>query len=569
MNARTNLRMAAGRAAVEAFKSCGTDAIFGLMGSSTLDLYDALYDNPQIRYIGVRDERAGAHMADAYARITGRPGVMIAGQSGPGATNLVTGLAQAKLAYSPMLVIAGLPLTGHIGKDAFQEVDQNTLFLAVSKKVINVPSAQRIPELIGEGMQIAVAGRGGPVVLNIPRDLFAQEIDFKPASKPGTVVSAGHLSPSQMSEVVTLLKVAKAPVIVAGGGIKWARGQDAVIALAEALDIPMVASSGHADVVPSDHPLFFGYAGPAPYGNPVARKAVHEADLIIVLGSRLGFNTTLFGNDVVASGTPIVQADIDADAIGKYYPVRFGVVGNPAAFAEGLREAWVAAGKNRSWKNRLPELTGLRTELWANREAKAERSTASPLRPEPVFAALRKALPRDTLLALDSGTLCRQAADMLNYYEPPALLTPLDFALVGFGFAAGLGAKVAAPERTVVSISGDGGFGMTMIDIATAVQSRIKTVAIVLDNDCWGSEKAYQRDFYDGRYIGDSIVNPRFDLTAKSVGADGAFVTEAEEIAPAIEKALRAETTFVIQIKIDPDATVSSRKDALQHRLKT
>lgn len=158
---------------------------------------------------------------------------------------------------------------------------------------------------------------------------------------------------------------------------------------------------------------------------------------------------------------------------------------------------------------------------------------------------------------------------MLNYYEPPALLTPLDFALVGFGFAAGLGAKVAAPERTVVSISGDGGFGMTMIDIATAVQSRIKTVAIVLDNDCWGSEKAYQRDFYDGRYIGDSIVNPRFDLTAKSVGADGAFVTEAEEIAPAIEKALRAETTFVIQIKIDPDATVSSRKDALQHRLKT
>jgi acetolactate synthase I/II/III large subunit len=558
----------AAQAAVEAFKVSGVDTIFGLMGSSTLDLYDALYDTPEIRYVGVRDERAGTHMADAYGRITGRPAVMIAGQSGPGATNLVTGLGQAALAYSPMLVIAGLPMSNHIGKDSFQEIDQETLFRPVAKKVLTVPSGQRIPEFIQDGLRVANSGRRGPVVLNIARNLFADRVKVDLSPPRHNTIYAGHLSPQEMSRVMDVLLSAKAPVVIAGAGIKWARGHAEVMRLAETLHIPIVASSGHGDVVPNDHPLYFGYAGPAPYGNPIARSIVQQADLIIALGTRLGFNTTLYGHEVVARGTKIIQVDLDAGAIGKYYPVEIGIVGDASSFAACLFETFQSRKSSvPAWQSRLPGLVAQRTQLWEERDRQAEQITV-PLRPEPVFAALRHLMPRNTIIAVDSGTLCRQAADMLTYYEPPALLTPLDFGLVGFGYAAGLGAKVATPDRPVVSISGDGGFGMTMIELCTAVQSKINTVALVLDNDCWGAERAYQRDFYGGRFIGDSILNPRFDLVAQSSGGDGCYVTKADEIKPALERAFGADVPFVIHMKVDAAAAVSSRKDALKHRIK-
>ena len=176
-------------------------------------------------------------------------------------------------------------------------------------------------------------------------------------------------------------------------------------------------------------------------------------------------------------------------------------------------------------------------------------------------------MPRDAIVALDSGTLCRQAADLLRYYDPPALLTPLDFALVGFGYAAGIGAKAAAPDRPVISLAGDGGFGMTVMEICTSVQSHINTVGIVLDNECWGSEKAYQRDFYDGRYIADTIISPRYDVVAQSCGAEGYFVTAPGELADAVVKALKTEKPVVIHVKVDPEAIVSSRRDALKHRV--
>ncbi len=555
----------AGLAAVEAFRACGVDVIFGLMGSSTLDFYDALYDAKDIKYVGVRDERAGTHMADAYGRVSGKPGIMIAGQSGPGATNLVTGLGQAYMAYSPMLVIAGLPMSKHLGMDGFQEIDQNVLFGPVTKRVFNVPSGDRIAEFIQEGYRIANTGRRGPVVLNIARDLFAEQVPIKPLTFSKTVYTAGRLGDAEMAEAAALVKSSEKPVIVAGGGVKWGRAQESVLRLSQSLGIPVVASSGHGDVVPTDIDTFFGYAGAAPYGNPIARELVNTSDLVIALGSRLGFNTTLFGNTVVRKDARILQVDIDPDAVGKYYPAELGVAGDAGGFAAALAQVlsgWTVPGH----EDRLAGLREKREQLWAERE-EAARNTTVPMRPEPVFAALRRVMPRNTIYALDSGTLCRQAADLLHYFEAPALLTPLEFAEVGFGFPAGVGAQVAAPDRTVVSISGDGGFGFTMIDVTTAVQSNIPTIAIVMDNDCWGSERAYQRDFYNERFIGDTTVNPRFDEFAISSGADGCYVTEVSELEPAFNKALEAKGPYVIHIKIDADATVSSRKDALKHRV--
>jgi acetolactate synthase-1/2/3 large subunit/sulfoacetaldehyde acetyltransferase len=299
----------------------------------------------------------------------------------------------------------------------------------------------------------------------------------------------------------------------------------------------------------------------------VARTIVQEADVILALGTRLGFNTTLYGHQVIPKSARIVQVDIDADAIGKYYPVHQGIVGDATRFARCLADSIELDAKSTRENSvqRTQELQRRRDSLWAERSQSAQKIT-SLLTPEQIFSDLRAVLPREVIVTLDSGTLCRQAADQLQYFCPPALLTPLDFGLVGFGYSAGLGAKVAAPHRPVVSLSGDGGFGMTMIEICTAVQSKINTVGIVLDNECWGSEKAYQRDFYDRRYIGDSLVNPRYDHVAQSCGATGFFVSERGQLADAVSQGFKASEPVVIHIKVDPEATVSSRKDALKHR---
>ncbi|MCW5575414.1 MAG: thiamine pyrophosphate-binding protein [Burkholderiales bacterium] len=561
------MKMSGGKAAVEALRAVGVDTLFGLMGSSTLDMYDALYDAKDIKHIGVRDERAGAHMADAYGRISGKPGVIIAGQSGPGSTNLVTGLAQAKLAYSPVLAITGLPMTQHVGKDSFQEIDQHTLFLPVTKRSFTVPVAKRIPEFIFDAMRIASTGRKGPVLLNIARDLFSAQIDYEGPKRVNETHYAGQVPESVIKEVRKLLENAKSPAIIVGGGVKWSRGHEEVLKLAEALQLPMVASSGHGDVIPNDHPLYFGYAGPEPYGNPVARALIQNADVILALGTRLGFSTTMYGNEVIAKDTKIIQVELDPGAIGNYYPVQLGIVGDAKQFSACLSES---ADRNKptkcNWTDRNIRFQALWNELWREREI-THTQTRKPLSPERAFSELRSVMPKDTIVALDSGTLCRQAADLLRYYKSPALLTPLDFALVGFGYAAGIGAKVAAPERPVISLAGDGGFGMSVMEICTSVQSGINTVGIVLDNECWGAEKAYQRDFYNERYIADKIISPRYDVVAKSCGAEGYFVTEPGELADAVAKGLKAEKPVVIHVKIDPDAIVSSRKDALKHRL--
>jgi len=562
------MKISGGKAAVEALRMSGVDKIFGLMGSSTLDMYDALYDATDIQHIGVRDERAGAHMADAYGRISGKPGVIIAGQSGPGSTNLVTGLAQAKLAYSPVLAITGLPMTQHSGKDSFQEIDQSTLFLPVTKRAFTVPTAKRIPDFIVDGMRIANSGRKGPVLLNIARDLFSEQIDCQLSKQFDNTIYAGYVSDSVSLQVLKMIRSAKAPAIIVGGGIKWSRGHDEVLNLAENLQLPIVASSGHGDVVPNDHQLYFGYVGPEPYGNPVARELIQGADLILALGTRLGFSTTMYGHEVVSKGTKIIQVDIDSGSIGNYYPVDLGIVGDARQFAACLAQASQSDKSHHcGWIDRNDRFKALWKSLWNERESISEKAAGKPLSPEQAFRELRKAMPRNAIVALDSGTLCRQAADLLRYYHPPALLTPLDFALVGFGYAAGIGAKVAAPERPVISISGDGGFGMTVMEICTSVQSGINTIGIVLDNECWGAEKAYQRDFYNERYIADKIISPRYDIVAKSCGAEGYFVTEPGELGDAVAKGLKADKPVVIHVKIDPEAIVSSRKDALKHRI--
>ncbi len=551
-------RITGGAAVAAVLREAGVSQTFGLLGGSMLELFDAIQASPEIDYIGARDERAAAHMADAYARVTGGPGVVLGAQAGPGVANLVTGIAEAHLAYSPLVAIAGMIPTEHLGRDTFQEIDQQALFAPICKRSIVVPQAARLPELLREALRLAMSGRRGPVVLQVPRDMMAAEIDFTSGASV-QLPESGVPDAAAVAEILERLKAARAPAIVAGGGLKWARGGAALVRLAERLQIPVVAATGHADVMSGDHPLFAGQAGPR--GNAVASGLTRDADLLLVLGSRLGFNSTFHSPDYVTATGTIIQVDIEPAAIGRYFPVTLGLACDARATAEVLLAAAEAADLDGDgWQAWLGRFRTDRAALLAEREAEASLEEF-PLAPLRVFGELRAGLPRDAIVTLDTGAMCLQAADRLAHYQAPGLITPLDFGLVGFGYAAALGAQAAAPERPVVAVMGDGGFGMTMTEITTAVQHRLPVVAVVLDNGAWGAEKAYQRDFFGGRYLGADLVNPPYDRVAVLCGARGYAVDRPGETAAALTEALAADEPAVIHVKVDPMAFKSLRKD--------
>jgi acetolactate synthase-1/2/3 large subunit/sulfoacetaldehyde acetyltransferase len=556
-------KMSCGRAAVEALRAAGVTKVFGLMGSSTLEMYDALYDARDMTYVGVRNENCGAHMADAYARVTQTPGLFICGQAGPGSINMMLGLAAAKMAYSPLVAITGLPATEHLGRDGFQEIDQHTAFLPVTKRVMTVPRPERIPEFIVEAFRIANSGRRGPVVVMIPRDLFNHDVDI---DIPQTLceMTGGAVDGAALARMREMLVQAKKPIIHAGAGIKWGRGTASLVQLAERLQLPITTSAGHGDLAPVDHPLYAGAVGAR--GNPVASALMREADLILALGTRLGFNTTRYQYDNLSPDARIVQVDIDAVAVGRYFPVALGIVGDAATVAAALCAAVEpVSAREAPWRERNERFVAERELLLRKRDESGSRS-AKPLHPDVIYAELRKVAPRDALFTVDAGTTGLQATDQLPYHVTPALLTPLDCASIGFSYAAGIGAKVAAPHRTVISLMGDGGFGMTMGEMATAVMHDIPTIAVVMDNGAWGSEIAYQRDFFNRRYIGAHVLSPRFDEVMKLTGGIGYYVTERGETADAVSQAMKEGRPAVVHAKVDPDAVISFRTDAMKKR---
>lgn len=557
--------LSGGQAVVEALRGERVEHVFGLIGSATMELFDALYDAKDIRFLDVRDERSGTHMADGYARARGRTGVIIAGQNGPGVTNLATGLAQAKAAYSPVLALAGSLSTSHVYRDAFQEVDQETMFRPITKRTWTVPSIARVQEMMLEAFRNTMTPRQGPVLLNLPRDVLAQSAEFESLPPPqsyrvGNAPAAGE---EILEQAVELLCGARRPLILAGGGIKNTAGDAPVLALAEALGAPIVTSAGHGDAVPFSHRLNMGQTGPR--GNPLASKLAREADVILALGTRLGFNSTFYSYEHLNRDAALIHVELEPCAIGRYFPVALGVWADAATVARQLcamvekrqlqdeAKAWGEAGERA------------RAAYLLERD-EAAVTDADLIQPSGLFKTLRDVLPKDAAITLDAGTLCLQATDALNYWQPRSLFTPLDFGLVGFSFACGLGVKLACPDRPVVSLMGDGGFGMTVGELSTAVAHDIHTITLVLNNGCWGAEKAYQRDFFQGRYIGADIASPRFDQVAELYGAKGYRAVNLSEVKEALAEALSREAPAVIDVAMDPDALFSFRRDSFAHR---
>ena len=558
-------KMTGGVAAVEALKAEGVGQVFGLIGSATMEMFDAIYDAPELGFIGVHDERTGTHMADGYARASGRTGVVLAGQNGPGATNLVTGLAQAKAAYTPIVSIAGALSSGHVYRDAFQEVDQQALFAPITKKTWTVTGTDRVPEMMREAFRVANAPRKGPVQLNLPRDVLSGEAEFGPMQSPEAYrpVMPPAGSAEAIAQAARMLAGAARPVIVAGGGIKNTGAADAALALADALNAPVVTSPGHGDAVPFGHPKNAGQMGPR--GNPVASRLVKEADVILALGTRLGFNSTFYSYDNINRDAAIIQVEQDPTALGRYFPIALGIWADAPTAAGQLTDALAAMDRRAEAVAWTAAFQSDREAYLAKRDADAEMDTL-PIQPSGLFRTLRGVLPRDAALTMDAGTLCLQATDAMNYWQPKSLFTPLDFGLVGFSFAAGLGVKLAMPDRPVVSLMGDGGFGMTVSELSTAVDHGINTVTVVMNNGCWGAEKAYQRDFFGQRYIGADISSPPFDKLAELYGARGFAARSLGEVSEAVEAALACGKPAVVDVQVDPAALYSFRRDSFKHR---
>lgn len=557
-------QMSGGQAAIESLKAEDVKHVFGLIGSATMEMFDALYDADDITFIGVHDERTGTHMADGYARASGKAGVILAGQNGPGATNLVTGLSQAKAAFSPVVSIAGALSQGHTYRDAFQEVDQQAIFTPVTKKTWTAPSADRVPELFREAFRTALTPRKGPVQLNLPRDVLSGQAEFGAWQKPEAYrcQTVPYASPDAIKAAAALLNGAAQPVIVAGGGIKNTDGHLAATGLAEALNCPIVTAPGHGDAIPFGHPLNAGQMGPR--GNAIASRLVKEADVILALGTRLGFNSTFYSYDNINRAAKIIQVELEPTAIGRFFPVELGIWADAPSAAKQLTEAVANAAAKAEVEAWTSTFQSERAALLAQRDADAIET--HPTQPSGLFKALRGVLPKDAAITMDAGTLCLQATDALNYWTPKTLFTPLDFGLVGFSFACGLGIKCARPDAPVVSLMGDGGFGMTISELSTAVDHNINTVTVVMNNQCWGAEKAYQRDFFNGRYIGADVSSPAFDKAAELYGAAGFRADRLADVAPAIEAALAAGKPAVVDVAVDPAALYSFRRDSFKHR---
>jgi len=540
-----------GHAVVELLKAEQVRYIFGIVGSTFLDVLDALYDDHSVEYINVRHEQAAAFMADGLTRVTDLPGVCLV-TSGPGATNLLTGIAAAYVAHSPVVVLVGGISSEHYGKDAFQEFDLIAMFRPVTKLAIQITQAERIPELLRTALRAAMTGRRGPVFVEIPRDVLNTPLSDAAVRAPETyrVTHTQPPHPDAVREAARLLGQAERPLLLVGGGVTRAGAGDLVARLSEQYAIPMITAYGRNDAVPNAHPLYVGPLGRA--GSPEAGAACRRADLLLVVGSRLGHFTSLFDDRYIKPETRIIQIDIESRDIGRYYPVTVGIQADAREACVALLDALARAGAHaapQAWRH---EAEALREKRQARLDAESRLDT-KPMKPQRVYAELRRALPPETIVALDAGAAPAYGYDRLQFARPRTFLTPLDLGGLGFAFPVALGAKLGRPEAPVVAIHGDGGFLMNAQDLETAVRHGINAVTIVMNNNCWGSEKAYQKHFYNARYIGCDIGNPRYDEYARLFGAEGYYVDHPDQVGDVMRAALSCGKPAIVEIPIDPD----------------
>lgn len=558
-------RMTPSEAFVETLVANGVKDVFGIVGSAYMDAHD-LFPLAGIRFLSVAHEQNAAHMADGYARATGRHGVCI-GQNGPGITNFVTAIAAAYWAHSPVVAIT--PEAGSLtsGLGGFQETDQLPIFSKITKWQTHVNSPSRIAELTGRAFHYALHERG-PVQINIPRDYFYGEIET--AIPQPFAIGRGPGDREAIRAAARLLADAKFPVIVAGGGVAFAGAANELKELAEYLTAPVVNSYLHNDTFPASHELS---AGPLGYqGSQAAMRLIEKADVVLALGSRLGPFGTLpqYGLDYWPKTAKIIQIDADLRVLGLVRPVELAINGDARASAASLVEDLHHLAADRPRNLERIKLIAAEKEAWrATLASQVGTNEAGRVDPRRALAALAKARPANAMVATDIGNVCSVANSYLQFEEANSFFAAMAFGNCGYAYPTALGAKVGRPDRPSIAYIGDGAWGMSMAEVMTAVRENIPAVAVVFNNGQWGAEKRNQIDYFDNRFLGTELENPNFADVAVAMGAAGITVDHEDQVGDALQAAIASNRPTVINLRQTQTLGDPFRRDAFKppHRL--
>jgi acetolactate synthase-1/2/3 large subunit len=541
--------MTGAQAIIEALKKEKVNHIFGISGGAVLPIYDVLYD-AEMRNILAKHEQCAGHMADGYARASGLPGVCIA-TSGPGATNLVTGIANAYMDSSPVVSITGQVTRAAIGKDAFQEADIVGITTPITKYVTQVKRTEDIPKVFKTAFYIATSGRPGPVLVDVPKDIQQHSTDFefhdsitlrgyKPRDNP---------HPVQVKRAAEMLVKAEHPMILAGGGVIISNASRDLLKLAELMMLPVATTLMGKGSIPETHPLSLGMVGM--HGMAQANTLILESDVLLTVGARFSDRTTA-RVDGFCPDTQIIHVDIDSAEIGKNVKIDLPIV---ADAGKTLREIYKLVVKKAMTNEKSPWHSRIQ-QVREHYTSELERDNQSITAPA-IIRSLRALLPNNAIIATEVGQNQMWAALHFQSLEPRTFLSSGGLGTMGFGFPAAIGAKVAKPDVPVVDIAGDGSFIMSAQELATSVLEEIPVIVVVLNNSMLGMVAQWQRIFYNRRYSGTMLHDsPDFVKLAEAFGAQGIRIGSLDEFSQAVKNGLTSDVTTVIDVPISPEENV-------------
>ena len=566
-------RMTPSEAFVEVLVANGVTDVFGIIGSANMDALD-IFPASGIRYVPTAHEQGAGHMADGYARVSGRHGVCMA-QNGPGITNFVTAIAAAYWAHTPVVMVTPESGTMTMGLGGFQETDQLPIFSKITKFQGHVNNPRRMAEITARCFDRAMLDMG-PTHLNIPRDYFYGEYEF---DIPEPIrVERGPGGTQSLNQAAELLASAKFPVIVAGGGVVNSNGVQECAALADLLGAAVVTSYLHNDAFPASHPL---WCGPLGYqGSKAGMKLIAQADVVLALGTRLGPFGTLpqHGMDYWPKDAKIIQVDADPTMLGLVKKISVGVCGDAKAAAEALSERLqnqtLAGHADRD--ARIERIKAEKSEWEKELESwhherdpyslKVIKEDGKLMHPRQMLRELERAMPKDAMVSTDIGNICSVSNSYLRFERPRSMFAAMSFGNCGYAFPCIIGAKLAAPGRPGIAYVGEGAWGMSFNEILTCVREKIPVTAVVFNNRQWGAEKKNQVDFYSERFLGTNLENPSFAAIAKTMGAEGHVVEQLSDVGPALRAACQAQSegkTTVLEMMVTRELGDPFRRDAL------
>ena len=530
---------------IECLKEQGVDTVFGFPGGAVLNIYDALYKaQTEIRHILTSHEQGASHAADGYARATGKTGVCIA-TSGPGATNLVTGIATAYMDSVPMVAITGQVSTSLLGKDSFQEVDITGITMPITKHNYIVKNVEKLAGIIREAFKIAAGGRPGPVLVDICKDVTAAYADYEPVVPQKPDDQCIGVTTAELDRAAALITAAQKPIILSGGGVSIAGADQELLSLAERAQIPVTTTMMGLGSFPGTHELFTGLLGM--HGTRTSNTAVSEADLFIAIGARFSDRVI---SDVrgFAPNAKIMHIDIDPAEIGKNVAVNYPLVGNIKEILRGIAERVELRSKTKwnhtidGWKAQYP----LKYEIEGS------------LKPHYIIERLYELTGGDALITTEVGQNQIWAAQFYKYTKPRQFISSGGLGTMGYGLGACIGAQLGRPDKKVINIAGDGSFRMNCTELATAVEYKLPVIIAILNNHVLGMVRQWQKMFYDGRFSETTIDRAtNFVALAEAFGAVGINVTSPDEVDDAFKRALASkDRPVLINFEIDRDEKV-------------